>query len=214
MTNTSKLAIIGLGNIGQAIVKDLTKSNTDFVIGIRDKEKIKDISEQWNTEVTDIPTAIKSANIIILSIPFENIVGFIKEYSTDLEGKIIVDPSNAILPDGNGGFKKTIGENESAGEINSKFLPKNAKLVKALGTLSAGSLSEAAYKTPEKAVLFYASDQIDTDSEIENLIHNLGFNALKIGGINQSIRIEVFGDLHEFGGLGKTVTLKEAKQNI
>ena len=33
-------------------------------------------------------------------------------------------------------------------------------------------------------------------------------------GLDQSIRIEVFGDLHEFGVLGKTVSLKEAKQFI
>jgi 8-hydroxy-5-deazaflavin:NADPH oxidoreductase len=31
-----------------------------------------------------------------------------------------------------------------------------------------------------------------------------------VGGISQSIRIEVFGDLHEFGKLGKLVTAKEA----
>ena len=31
-------------------------------------------------------------------------------------------------------------------------------------------------------------------------------------GLNQSIRIEVFGDLHEAGAVGKTVTLEEARQ--
>jgi hypothetical protein len=46
------------------------------------------------------------------------------------------------------------------------------------------------------------------------LIHDSGFDAVRIGGIDQSIRIEVFGDLHEFGALGKVVTLSEAKQKI
>ena len=31
-------------------------------------------------------------------------------------------------------------------------------------------------------------------------------------GLNQSIRIEVFGDLHEAGAVGKTITLEEARQ--
>jgi len=35
-----------------------------------------------------------------------------------------------------------------------------------------------------------------------------------VGGIEQSIKIEVFGDLHEFGALGKPVTLAEAKSKI
>jgi len=36
----------------------------------------------------------------------------------------------------------------------------------------------------------------------EQLIHDNGLNRVRVGGIDQSIRIEVFGDLHEFGGIG------------
>jgi hypothetical protein len=34
------------------------------------------------------------------------------------------------------------------------------------------------------------------------------------GGIDQSIRIEVGGDLHEFGKLGKLVSAKEAESLV
>ena len=34
------------------------------------------------------------------------------------------------------------------------------------------------------------------------------------GGLDQSIRIEMFGDLHEFGGLGRVVTKEEALKVI
>lgn len=33
-------------------------------------------------------------------------------------------------------------------------------------------------------------------------------------GLNQSIRIEVFGDLHEAGAVSKTVTLEGARQLV
>lgn len=216
MITTSKVAVIGLGNIGQAVAGNLSKSETQFIVADRNLEKAKELSGKWgnNVQPSDIGNAVKDAQILVLAIPFEAIEGFLKEYSADLEGKIIVDPSNPIAPDENGGFKKIIGENESAGEINSKFLPKNAKLVKALGTLGAGSLTESAYQTPEKLVLFYATDDESINPEVEDLIKNNGFEPLRIGGINDSIRIEVFGDLHEFGALGKLVTLSEAKGKI
>jgi predicted dinucleotide-binding enzyme len=38
---------------------------------------------------------------------------------------------------------------------------------------------------------------------LKKLLQNAGFDPLKVGGIDQSIRIEVFGDLHEFGALEK-----------
>lgn len=213
---TSKVAVIGLGNIGQAVAGNLAKSEASFIVADRSIEKANELSLKWgnNAKVSNIPHAVKEAQIIVLAIPFEAIQTFLNQYAEDLENKIIIDPSNPIAPDENGGFKKVIGENESAGEINRKFLPKNAILVKALGTLGSGSLTNSAYQTPEKAVLFYASDEESRDSEIENLILNNGFEPLKIGGIDQSIRIEVFGDLHEFGVLGKPVTLEEAKTKI
>ncbi|GAA4165776.1 NADPH-dependent F420 reductase [Chryseobacterium ginsenosidimutans] len=216
MTTTSKVAVIGLGNIGQAVAGNLAKSENQFIVADRNLEKAKELSVKWGNNVlpSDIASAVKNARIIVLAIPFGAIEGFLKEYSKDLEGKIIVDPSNPIAMDENGGFKKIIGENESAGEINRKFLPENAKLVKALGTLGASSITESAYQNPEKTVLFYASDDESIDAEAENLIKNNGFEPLKIGGIDQSVRIEVFGDLHEFGALGKTVTLSEAKGKI
>lgn len=212
MTTTLKVAVIGLGNIGQAVAANLSKSNRLFIAADRNVEKAKNLSANWGTlaQPSDIPSAVKNADIVILAIPFEAIGGFIKEYASALEGKIIVDPSNPIAPDEKGGFKKIIGEKESAGEINATALPKNAKLAKALGTLGAATLSGSAYQAPEKAVLFYATDDNEIIASIEQLIADNGFNAVYVGGLNQSLRIEVFGDLHEFGALGKAVTKNEA----
>jgi len=211
-----KVAIIGLGNIGQAIAGNLSKSNRTFIVADRTVSKAVALASYWGSlvEAEDISNAVKNAAIVILAIPFQEISNFLTYYASDLEGKIIIDPSNPIAPDENGGFKKIIGPGKSAGEINSKALPKNARLVKALGTLGADSLSNAAYQSPEQAVLFYASDDAAASLAIEKISNDMGFEALRIGGINQSIRIEVFGDLHEFGALGKTATLSEARQKV
>ena len=75
-------------------------------------------------------------------------------------------------------------------------------------------MANAANQQPEAAVLFYATDDINIDVTIEQLIRDNGFAPVRVGGLDQSIRIEVFGDLHEFGALGKTVTVAEAKTKI
>jgi predicted dinucleotide-binding enzyme len=97
-------------------------------------------------------------------------------------------------------------------KILSSLIPKDAKLAKALGTLGAASLANAAFQQPAN-VLFYATDDASINAIIEEFVHDNGFDPLHIGGIDQSIRIEVFGDLHEFGALGKTVTLSEARES-
>ena len=86
-------------------------------------------------------------------------------------------------------------------------------MAKALGTLSAASLEGAAFGKPEPAVFFYTTDDTSINKDIDQLIHDAGFEPFRVGGIDQSGRIEVFGDLHEFGA-GQTVTLAEAKDKL
>jgi len=72
----------------------------------------------------------------------------------------------------------------------------------------------AVFNEPDKEVLFYASDSTNSNQQIEELIMSSGFVPFNVGGVDQSIKIEVFGELHEFGALGKPVTLAEAKSKI
>jgi predicted dinucleotide-binding enzyme len=215
-TNKSKVAIIGYGKIGQIVATNLTRNSRPVIITGRDFTKAKNLSGKLGNlaQPMELEPAIKEADIIVMAVWLDVIKELFYQYEEEFRGKIVVDPSNPIGPDGKGGFTKTIGQNESAGKLNAELLPRDAKLAKALGTLSSGSLAGAANQKPEPAVLFYATDDKSINGEIEGLIRDTGFEPLRIGGIDQSIRIEVFGDLHEFGALGKTITLSEAKKKI
>ncbi|MDP2060025.1 MAG: NAD(P)-binding domain-containing protein [Flavobacteriaceae bacterium] len=216
MSTTSKVAIIGLGNIGKTLAQNFVKGNRPVIIASRKLEDAKALANELGTLATATETgeAIKNAEIIVLSVWFNTIQELFEQYGTELQGKIIIDPSNPIAPDENGGFKKIIGEKESAGQLNAAILPKGTKLVKAFGTLGAASLASAAFQSPEKLVLFYATDCTTVDTDVEQLIKDNGFDAVKVGGLEQSIRIEVFGDLHEFGALGRVVTKTEADAKL
>lgn len=215
-TPKTKVAIIGLGNIGKALAANLIKGNHPVTVASRESDKAKELADSLGNLATakEITEAIREADVIIPAIYFDKIKDFLETYANELQGKIIIDVSNPIAPDGKGGFKKIIDQNQSAGKILSELVPATTVSVKAFGTLGAGSLTNAAFASPEKKVLFYASDSTNSNKQIEELIADSGFTPFHIGGIDQSIRIEVFGDLHEFGALGKTVTLEEAKSKV
>jgi 8-hydroxy-5-deazaflavin:NADPH oxidoreductase len=213
-TKKSKVAVIGLGNIGKVVAANLVKGNREVIVASHRLDDAKALASQLGNLVnaTDVPNAIREADIVILAVWFNTIQELFRQFATEFQGKIIVDPSNPIAPDGKGGFKKIIGAEESAGQILSTLLPKGAKQAKALGSLGAGSLKSAAHQGPVSAVLFYATEDKSINGKIEELIKDSGFDPVRVGGIDQSIRIEVFGDLHEFGALGKTVIRGELKQ--
>ncbi|MGG7438523.1 NADPH-dependent F420 reductase [Chryseobacterium arthrosphaerae] len=212
-TTTPKVAVIGLGNIGKTIAGNLIKGNREIIIAGRKIEDARSLAKQLGPLATaeDTASAIVDADIIIMSVWFNVEQELLSQYRDLLKNKIIIDPSNPIAPDEKGGFRKIIDESESAGEIISAKIPEETRLVKAFGTLGAASLQTAAFQGLEQAVLFYASNDSSVDKDVEQLIADSGFDPLKVGGIDQSVRIEVFGDLHEFGKLGKPVVLKEAR---
>ena len=213
---TSKIAIIGLGNIGQVVANNLVKNNRAVIVADRNLEKAQTLAVQLGdlAQPATIGDAIREAHIVVVAVWFAAIKEIFYQYEALLQDKIIIDPSNPIAPNAQGGFDKIIGKTESAGQINASLLPKGAKLAKALGTLGAASLANAANQQPDGAVLFYATDDSSINGAVEQLIRDNGFEPLRVGGLDQSIRIEVFGDLHEFGTLGKTVTVAEAKTKI
>jgi len=206
------IAIVGLGNIGSRVATNLTAGAVNVVVSDRDLEKARQLAKKLgpNAVAMSIDAAMKQADVVILSIMFDVLKTFVVEHRADLAGKIVVDPSNPIAPEGKG-FKKIISADRSAGQIIAKLLPEGAELVKAFGTMSARSLGAAANRKPERAVLFYATDFPQAGKAVAKLISASGFAPVSVGGIDQAVRIEAFGDLNESGTLGRLVSRREAE---
>jgi 8-hydroxy-5-deazaflavin:NADPH oxidoreductase len=137
----------------------------------------------------------------------------ISHLSQALVGKVVIDPSNPIGPDGNGGFTTTLPEGESAASVLANLLPAGVHFVKAFGTLGADALGSAAHGPSGRAVLFYTTDDDVAAETVERLISTAGFDPVKAGGIEAAGRLELMrGDLHQNGGLGgKLLTADEAR---
>jgi len=206
-------AIIGLGNIGSQLAKNLTAGGENVIVADRTLAKAEKLATELGGKATPMPVAdaISKSDVVVLAIYFDAIKDLLATYRGALAGKVIVDPSNPIAPDEKGGFKKTIPADQSSGQLIAALLPEGAELVKAFGTLGAVSLASGVNRSPERAVLFYATDYPEAGSAVARLITASGFSPVRVGGLDQSIRIEVGGDLHEFGKLGKLVSAQEAE---
>ena len=212
----STVAIVGTGNIGSRLAANFAAGGLNFLVAGRDQEAARKIASDLDghAQVVSVDEAVDRADVLVFAVWLDAFEQLIAQYGDRLAGKVIVDPTNAIEPDGSGGVRKTIGEHESSGQILAALLPPGARLVKAFGTMSAPSLSAAARREPERAVQFHAADDDAAGDLVAELIRAGGFDPVKVGGLDQSIRIEMFGDLHEYGGLGRLVTKSEALKAI
>jgi 8-hydroxy-5-deazaflavin:NADPH oxidoreductase len=208
----STVAIIGAGTIGSELAANFAAGGQDFLLADRNQEAAAKLTADLggHAEAVSIDEAVDRAGVLVVALwldAFEQVIG---QYGDRLAGKVIVDPSNPVGPDGSGGYHKVIGEQESSGQILAGLPPAGATLVKAFGTLSAPTLAAAARREPERAVQFYATDDDAAGDLVAELIRAGGYEPVRVGGLDQSVRIEMFGDLHEYGALGRVVTKSEA----
>jgi len=210
------VAIIGTGNIGGRLAANFAAGGQDFLLAGRDEEAARKIAADLDghAEAVSVDEAVDRAGVLVVAVWLDDFRQFIAQYGDRLAGKVIVDPSNPVGPDDTGTYRKVIGAQESSGQILAGLLPAGARLVKAFGTLSAPTLSAAAWREPERAVQFYAADDDAAGDLVAGLIRAGGFDPVRVGGLDQAIRIEMFGDLHEYGALGRTVTRSEALQAL
>jgi len=212
----STVAIIGTGNVGGRLAANFAAGGQDFLLVGRDQEAARKIAADLDghAEVVSPDEAVERADVLVVAVWLDAFEQLIAQYGDRLAGKVIVDPTNPVGPDGAGGYKKVIGQQESSGQILAGLLPAGARLVKAFGTLSAPTLSAAAWQEPERAVQFYAADDDAAGNLVAELIRADGYEPVRVGGLDQAIRIEMFGDLHEYGALGRPVTKPEALEAI
>src|SRR6266481_2658699 len=207
-------AIMGVGNIGTIVARSLVKGGERVILANRDKSKADKLAVELGdlARSAEVGDAIAQSDVVVLALYLDVMKFFIPEFGEKLVGKIVVDPSNPVGPDGKGGVKRTLPADQSSGQIVASLLPRGARFVKAFGTLSAESFASAARRIPERAVLFYATDDAGAADTVGRLITAAGFDPVKVGGVEQAIRIEVGGDLAQFGGLnGKLLTVAEAE---
>jgi 8-hydroxy-5-deazaflavin:NADPH oxidoreductase len=140
--------------------------------------------------------ALQGVDAVILALRFTVLKSVIDEIAGALTDELVLVPSNPVGLDGQGHIVPLLPTGRSSGEVVAGWLPAGARLAMAFDTMSAELFESSSNRSPEAAVLFYATDDRSTD-EVERLIRTAGFEPMKVGGLDQSSRLEVGGDLHD-----------------
>jgi predicted dinucleotide-binding enzyme len=207
------VAVIGAGNIGSRVARRLAEGGVDVLLAAQDRGNAESIAGSIGNGVKAVAVseAVANADQVVFATWFATTKDLLAEHKDQLAGKIVIDPSNNMAVDESGNASSLNPEGVSAAQQLAPLLPQGAWYVKAFGTLSADMLDATVTDEGERPVLFYAADNEEAGNVVADLITKAGFDPVRVGGIEATARIEVFGDLHPFGGLsGRLVGRAEA----
>jgi predicted dinucleotide-binding enzyme len=193
-------AVIGAGGLGSVIARVLASGGETLRLSSADSESARVLAAKIGrgaAAAADNHDALRGAGAVVLALRFTVLKSVIDEIADALAGQVMVVPSNPVGLDAQGNVRRLLPEGQSSGEVVSGWLPAGARLAMAFGSMSAGLLESSSNRSPEPAVLFYATDDDRAGEEVERLIRTAGFEPVKAGGVEQSGRLEVGGDLHD-----------------
>ena len=193
-------AIIGTGGLGSVIARLLVSGGEDVRLSNADTAAARALATQIGPPAVvavDNRDALDGADGVVFALRFGVLKGVIDEVAEALIDKVVVVPSNPVGLDASGNVERLLPQGQSSGEVVSGWVPAGAHLALAFGTMSGNLLEPSANRSPDRAVLFYATDDDQAGEEVERLIRTAGFEPVKAGGVEQSSRLEVGGDLHD-----------------
>jgi predicted dinucleotide-binding enzyme len=193
-------AIIGTGGLGSVIARRLASGGETLRLSSADHESARTLAAGIGRAAVVAAgnrDALQGAGAVVLALRFTVLKGVIDEIADPLTGKLVVVPSNPFTLDAHGNLSRVLPEGQSSGGVVAGWLPAGARLAMAFGSMSADLFESSSNRSPEPAVLFYAADDDRAGQEVERLIRTAGFEPVRVGGIEQSGRLEVGGDLHD-----------------
>jgi len=173
-------AIIGFGNIGQALAKAFARKGIEVSVATtRDPESFASAAAAIGPTIipTKLAEAVKAA-IAFLAVRFESHRDVAKALPT-WKGKTIIDVTNAY-----GVFPEELGGQPSSAKVVAQAFT-GARLVKGFNHLVAAVLDQDPAVHGGRRVVFLASDDDAAAAEIGALGEKLGFSPIKLGGISE-----------------------------
>jgi 8-hydroxy-5-deazaflavin:NADPH oxidoreductase len=187
-----QIAVIGTGNVGQALGSSFLRAGHQVTFAAQDAEKTRKIAAELRASAApSVAAAVAAADVIVLAVPYAAVKGIAAYIASAAAGKVVIDATNPLKADFSG--LATEG-GPSAAELLAAALPGTA-VAKAFNTLFAGlQANPDAHGTTLDAL--FATDDDHAREVLRDLITSIGFRAVDLGPLKGAREMEALAWLN------------------
>ncbi|HEY6460846.1 MAG TPA: NAD(P)-binding domain-containing protein [Polyangiaceae bacterium] len=207
MATTTRVAIIGAGNVGGALGARLSKSGIPVKYGVRPETDVKAVLAASKDATSASPAdAAAWAEVVFLAIPANVALDVARSLKAPLEGKVVVDCNNPLVWK-EGPVWTPPAEGSLAAAI-AAAVP-GARVVKGFNTFGAEFHGDPG-RAGVAAQVFLASDDAGAKKLVSELATTAGFRPVDAGPLRNAAVLEnvamLWIHLATVGGKGRDFT--------
>ncbi|HEU4918909.1 MAG TPA: NADPH-dependent F420 reductase [Candidatus Limnocylindrales bacterium] len=176
------IAIIGAGNVGQALASSFKRAGHEVTISAAHPESATEVASKLGTKAAGSNTeAVSTADLVVLAVPATALESVAREIGPNLAGKVVVDVTNRPTPD-------PAGSPTSVAEELQERLPE-ARVVKAFNTAFASRQAEpVVHGIPADG--FVAADDEGAKKTVLDAVASIGFRPVDAGSLAAARTLE------------------------
>ena len=206
--SSSRIGIIGSGNIGGTIGGLWVKKGHSVFFSSRHPDELKDMVVKLGNlaQAGTVEQAVTFGDVLFIAVPYGAVPQIGKDYSAKMKGKVMLDACNAVSTR-DGTIAEEVEQN-GIGVTTQKYFP-GVRIVRAFNTMSYMVFAREANRPDPKLAIPIAGDDPQAMQVAAALVRDAGFDPVTVGTLADARRFQ-----RGQPGFGQQVSAAELKQKL
>jgi predicted dinucleotide-binding enzyme len=184
-----KIAFLGYGKVGAPLADHLQRAGHEVTLAARaaDSESVQRArARNAALNVADPAVAVAAAEVVFLATPYAANASVLAPLAEALAGKVLVDCTNPVGPGLSHGLPS-----QRSGSAEVQALAPRARVVKAFTIYGFENFEDNRFPGASvKPAMLYCGDDAAAKATVAQLIGQLGWEPLDVGGLVQALHLE------------------------
>jgi len=181
-----QIGILGAGHVGLAVGRRLIGAGHRVKLSsARGPQALTPVARGIGAEAASV-TEAAAADLVLLAVPWPAVPNTLDPLP-DWQGRILIDATNPFI--NTNPLELADLQGRSASVIVAEHAP-GARVVKAFNTITMANFEKGPRQGGARRVLFVSGDDVAAKQTVQQLITELGYAAIDLGGLDEGGRMQ------------------------
>ena len=181
-----QIGILGAGHVGLAVGRRLIGAGHRVKLSsARGPQALTPVARGIGAEAASV-TEAAAADLVLLAVPWPAVPNTLDPLP-DWQGRILIDATNPFV--NTNPLELADLQGRSASVIVAEHAP-GARVVKAFNTITMANFEKGPRQGGARRVLFVSGDDVAAKQTVQQLITELGYAAIDLGGLDEGGRMQ------------------------